>query len=75
MDDFLWDKEVKDFIDGSREADQDLCLHKPEHSGDGKPSRLCCAGLHDAWPCTITRAGKPAGETPSEIMGIRFQLN
>ena len=49
MDDFLWDKEVADFI------------HQPEHGGDGEPPRLCRAGLQDDRPLHHHQAGDTLG--------------
>ena len=41
--------------------DRDLRLHQPEHGGDGKPPRLCRAGLHDDRPLHHHPSGNPLG--------------
>ena len=59
MDDFLWEKEVRDFVEALRSAGLDL--HQPEHGGHGKPARLRRRGLHDDGPLHHHPAGDPLG--------------
>ena len=62
LDDFLWASEVTDFVEALREAGiATFCLHQPEHSGDGEPSRSCQGRLHDAGPLHHHPEGKPLG--------------
>ena len=77
MDDFLWDKEVKDFISALREAgitsfvytNQSTAVMENLHAFAAEGCTL--AGL-----CTITRRENRWGdEEPTEVMGIRFTLN
>lgn len=77
VDDFLWDKEVKDFIDTLRCAgiksfvytNQSTAVMENLHAFAKEGCTMI--GL-----CTITRQEtRWGGEEPTEIMGIRFQLN
>ena len=63
MDDFLWDKEVADFINTLRAAGIKSFVYTNQST--------TMTGL-----CTITRQETRWGdEEPTEIMGIRFTLN
>lgn len=77
MDDFLWDREVKDFIDTLRCAgiksfvytNQSTAVMENLHAFAKEGCTM--TGL-----CTITRQETRWGdEEPTEIQGIRFQLN
>ena len=57
MDDFLWEKEVHDFIEALRSAGIDTFVD----GGDGKPSRLCRRGLHDDRPLYDHPPREPLG--------------
>ena len=77
MDDFLWDKEVGDFIEALRSAgietfvytNQSTAVMENLHSFAAQGCTL--EGL-----CTITRQESRWGdEEPTEVMGIRFSVN
>ena len=77
MDDFLWDKEVRDFLTALREAgiksfvytNQSTAVMENLHAFAAEGCTL--AGL-----CTITRREtRWGGEEPTEVMGVRFTLN
>ena len=76
MDDFLWEKEVEDFIDTLRQAgiatfvytNQSTAVMENLHAFAAEGCRL--EGL-----CTITRHENRWGEEePYEVQGIRFSL-
>ena len=76
MDDFLWDKEVCDFLTALREAgiksfvytNQSTAVMENLHAFAAEGCTL--AGL-----CTITRRETRWGdEEPTEVMGVRFTL-
>ena len=76
MDDFLWDKEVGDFVDTLRKAgiatfvytNQSTAVMENLHAFAAEGCRL--EGL-----CTITRHENRWGEEePYEVQGIRFSL-
>jgi phosphoglycolate phosphatase-like HAD superfamily hydrolase len=76
MDDFLWDKEVGDFINALRQAgiatfvytNQSTAVMENIHAFAAEGCRL--EGL-----CTITRQENRWGEEePYEVQGIRFSL-
>ena len=77
MDDFLWDREVADFIDTLRRAgfrtfvytNQSTAVMENLHQFAAQGCRM--DGL-----CTIMRHESRWGdEEPTEVMGIRFNLN
>ncbi len=77
MDDFLWDKEVGDFIEALRSAgietfvytNQSMAVMENLHAFAAQGCTL--EGL-----CTITRQESRWGdEEPTEVMGIRFHIN
>ena len=77
MDDFLWDKEVKDFIDALREAGIKTFVYTNQSTAVMENLHAFAAqGCTMLGLCTITRQETRWGdEEPTEIMGIRFQLN
>ncbi len=77
MDDFLWDKEVADFIGTLREAgigtfvytNQSTAVMENLHAFAAQGCTMTCL-------CTITRQESRWGdEEPCEVQGIRFSLN
>lgn len=77
MDDFLWDREVADFVDTLRRAgftafvytNQSTAVMENLHAFAAKGCTMI--GL-----CTITRHENRWGdEEPIEVMGIRFSVN
>lgn len=77
MDDFLWDKEVKDFIDTLRCAGITSFVYTNQSTAVMENLHAFAAqGCTMIGLCTITKQETRWGdEEPTEIMGIRFQLN
>lgn len=77
MDDFLWDKEVKDFIDALRSAGIETFVYTNQSTAVMENLHAFAAqGCTMIGLCTITRQETRWGnEDPTKIMGIRFQLN
>ncbi len=77
MDDFLWDKEVKDFIDTLRCAGITSFVYTNQSTAVMENLHAFAAqGCTMIGLCTITRQETRWGdEEPTEIMDIRFQLN
>ena len=76
MDDFLWDKEVKYFIDTLRCAGITSFVYTNQSTAVMENLHAFAAqGCTMIGLCTITRQETHWGdEEPTEIMGIRFQL-
>lgn len=77
MDDFLWDNEVNDFIDTLRKADIQTFVYTNQSTAVMENLHaFAAAGCTLDVLCTITRRETRWGdEQPSEVMGIRFNLN
>ena len=77
MDDFLWDKEVADFIDTLRQAGITSFVYTNQSTAVMENLHAFAAqGCTMMGLCTITRQETRWGdEEPVEIMGIRFSLN
>ena len=77
MDDFLWEKEVKDFIDTLRKAGITSFVYTNTSTAVMENLHAFAAeGCTMSGLCTITRKETRWGdEEPTEIQGIRFQLN
>ena len=77
MDDFLWDKEVADFIDTLRQAGIETFVYTNQSTAVMENLHAFAAqGCTMMGLCTITRQETRWGdEEPTEIMGIRFSLN
>ena len=77
MDDFLWEKEVTDFVDTLRKAGVDTFVYTNQSTACMENlHQLAAAGCTMQGLCTITRRETRWGdEEPCEVMGIRFSLN
>ena len=77
MDDFLWDKEVADFIEALRSAGIETFVYTNQSTAVMENLHAFAAqGCRMTGLCTITRQETRWGdEEPVEIMGIRFSLN
>ena len=77
MDDFLWDKEVADFIEALRSAGIETFVYTNQSTAVMENLHAFAAqGCTMMGLCTITRQETHWGdEEPTEIMGIRFSLN
>ena len=77
MDDFLWDKEVADFIEALRSAGIETFVYTNQSTAVMENLHAFAAqGCTMTGLCTITRQETRWGdEEPVEIMGIRFSLN
>ena len=77
MDDFLWDKEVADFIEALRSAGIETFVYTNQSTAVMENLHAFAAqGCTMMGLCTITRQETRWGdEEPVEIMGIRFSLN
>ena len=77
MDDFLWDKEVKDFIDTLRCAGITSFVYTNTSTAVMENLHAFAAeGCTMTGLCTITRHENRWGdEEPTEVMGIRFSVN
>ena len=77
MDDFLWEKEVADFIDALRKAGIETFVYTNQSTAVMENlHQFAAAGCTMQGLCTITRHESRWGdEEPAEIMGIRFSLN
>ena len=77
MDDFLWDKEVADFIEALRSAGITSFVYTNQSTAVMENLHAFAAqGCTMTGLCTITRQETRWGdEEPVEIMGIRFSLN
>ena len=77
MDDFLWDKEVADFIEALRSAGIGTFVYTNQSTAVMENLHAFAAqGCTMTGLCTITRQETRWGnEEPTEVMGIRFSLN
>ena len=77
MDDFLWDKEVKDFIEALRSAGIETFVYTNQSTAVMENLHAFAAhGCTMMGLCTITRQETRWGdEEPTEVMGIRFKVN
>ena len=77
MDDFLWDKEVADFIEALRSAGIETFVYTNQSTAVMENLHAFAAqGCTLTGLCTITRQETRRGaEEPTEVMGIRFSLN
>ena len=77
MDDFLWEKEVHDFIDTLRKAGIQTFVYTNQSTAVMENLHAFAAeGCTMDGLCTITRHEDRWGdEEPTEVMGIRFRVN
>ena len=77
MDDFLWDKEVADFVKTLREAGIATFVYTNQSTAVMENLHAFAAqGCTMTGLCTITRQETRWGdEEPYEVQGIRFSLN
>lgn len=77
MDDFLWEKEVHDFIDTLRKAGIQTFVYTNQSTAVMENLHAFAAeGCTMDGLCTVTRHEDRWGdEEPTEIMGIRFSVN
>ena len=77
MDDFLWDKEVADFIEALRSAGIETFVYTNQSTAVMENLHaFAAAGCTMMGLCTITRKETRWGdEEPTEVMGIRFSVN
>ena len=77
MDDFLWEKEVHDFIDTLRKAGIQTFVYTNQSTAVMENLHAFAAeGCTMDGLCTITRHEDRWGdEEPTEVMGIRFSVN
>lgn len=77
MDDFLWEKEVGDFVEALRSAGITSFIYTNQSTAVMENlHQLAAAGCTMEGLCTITRHETRWGdEEPTEVMGIRFNLN
>ena len=77
MDDFLWNKEVADFIEALRDAGIETFVYTNQSTAVMENLHaFAAAGCTMQGLCTITRHETRWGdEEPTEVMGIRFRVN
>ena len=77
MDDFLWDKEVADFIEALRSAGIETFVYTNQSTAVMENLHAFAAhGCTMTGLCTITRQESRWGdEEPYEVQGIRFRVN
>ena len=77
MDDFLWDKEVGDFINALRSAGIQTFVYTNQSTAVMENLHAFAAqGCTMQGLCTVTRQETRWGdEEPTEVMGIRFRIN
>ena len=77
MDDFLWDKEIKDFIEALRSAGIETFVYTNQSTAVMENLHAFAAqGCTMMGLCTITRQETRWGdEEPTEVMGIRFRIS
>ena len=77
MDDFLWDKEVQDFIEALRSAGIETFVYTNQSTAVMENLHAFAAqGCTMMGLCTITRQETRWGdEEPTEVMGIRFRIS
>ena len=76
LDDFLWDREVADFVDCLRDAGIKTFIYTNQSTAVMENlHQFAAAGCTMQGLCTITRQESRWGdEEPYEVMGIRFSL-
>ena len=76
MDDFLWDREVSDFVDTLRRAGFATFVYTNQSTAVMENlHRFAAEGCRMEGLCTVTRRENRWGEEePVEVMGIRFSL-
>ena len=77
MNDFLWEREVPDFIEALRQAGIRTFVYTNQSTAVMENlHQFAAAGCKMEGLCTITRQEDRWGEEePYEVMGIRFSLN
>ena len=77
MDDFLWEREVADFIDTLRKADITSFVYTNQSTAVMENlHQFAAQGCVMDGLCTITRRESRWGdEEPTQVMGIRIRLN
>ena len=77
MDDFLWDKEVSDFVETLRSAGIETFVYTNQSTAVMENLHaFAAAGCVMTGLCTITRRENRWGEEePYEVQGIRFSLS
>ena len=77
LDDFLWEREVQDFIDALREAGIETFVYTNQSTAVMENlHQFAAAGCTMQGLCTITRQENRWGEEETiKIMGIRFHIN
>ena len=77
MDDFLWEREVTDFVETLRKAGIKTFVYTNQSTAVMENlHQFAAAGCTMEGLCTITRQEDRWGEEePYEVMGIRFSLN
>ena len=77
MDDFLWDKEVSDFVETLRSAGIETFVYTNQSTAVMENlHQFAAAGCTMEGLCTITRQENRWGdEEPTKVMGIRFSLD
>ena len=77
MDDFLWDKEVSDFVEALRSAGIETFVYTNQSTAVMENLHaFAAAGCTMTGLCTITRRENRWGEEePYEVQGIRFSLS
>lgn len=77
MDDFLWEKEVHDFIESLRKAGIQTFVYTNQSTAVMENLHAFAAeGCKMDGLCTITRHEERWGdEEPNKVMGIRFSVN
>ena len=77
MDDFLWEKEVRDFVEALRSAGIETFVYTNQSTAVMENLHAFAAeGCTMMGLCTITRQETRGGdEEPYEVQGIRFSLS
>lgn len=77
MDDFLWEREMPDFVDTLRRAGFDTFVYTNQSTAVMENlHQFAAQGCRMLGLCTITRQETRWGdEAPTEVMGIRFSLS
>ena len=77
LDDYLWDREVSDFVSALREAGIKTFVYTNQSTAVmGNLHAFAAEGCTMTGLCTITRHETRWGdEEPTEVIGIRFQVN
>ena len=77
MDDFLWDKEVSDFVETLRSAGIESFVYTNQSTAVMENLHaFAAAGCTMTGLCTITRRENRWGEEePYEVQGVRFSLS